>query len=165
MLSHVITGERIRNKFLLAGICVIGIFLFLLLKTRFFVSQVCFNKECLSVELAQSASQRSKGLMFRRSMPLKHGMLFVFPSDERWPFWMKNTLIPLDIIWLNKDKKIVDIHVNALSSEGNGAQLRVFTPVALARYVVEANAGFVGRNGVKIGNKVKFISRFVRQYF
>ena len=71
-----------------------------------FVSEqekVCFQDNCFNVELVATPGERAKGLMFRRSLGYKQGMLFVFEDESIHSFWMKNTFIPLDIIWLNID--------------------------------------------------------------
>src|SRR5262245_59998767 len=70
-------------------------------------NQVCLHDNCYSVEVAIKSEELSKGLMYRESMPADQGMLFVFPSLERHNFWMKNTKIPLDIIWLDNSRRIV----------------------------------------------------------
>src|SRR6186997_532155 len=61
----------------------------------------------VEAELAYTDANRARGLMFRESMPSDAGMLFLFPSMDIYNFWMKNTLIPLDILWLNERKEIV----------------------------------------------------------
>lgn len=116
--------------------------------------QVCFGKNCLYVELAHTSEERAKGLMFRSNLAQGRGMLFVFPKDGLWDFWMKNTYIPLDIIWLNKDKSVVDILENARPVQG------IYPPVHKgvfpARYVLEANAGFVQHHKLKVGDRARF---------
>ncbi len=67
------------------------------------VDQVCFKNKCFVVELAQTIAEQSRGLMFRDHLDSNKGMLFVFDSSAIYNFWMKNTEIPLDIIWLDKN--------------------------------------------------------------
>src|SRR3990172_7339338 len=62
------------------------------------VSQVCFGQECFEVEIADSPEEQAKGLMGRESLEPGKGMLFVFPEEGIYPFWMKDTLMPLDMI-------------------------------------------------------------------
>lgn len=81
-------------------------------------------------------------------------MLFVFPKDGLWDFWMKDTYIPLDIIWLNKDKGIVGIFENARPAQGSYPP--VYKGVFPARYVLEANAGFVQRIKIKVSDRARF---------
>lgn len=121
---------------------------------KIFVPQACFGAGCLRVELAKTEAQRAKGLMFRSSLREDQGMLFVFPRDDYWGFWMKNTLIPLDIIWLDKDRRVVDRVENAQPFPG--VQPPTFRPVYPAKYAVEASAGFVKKNNVKIKDTVEF---------
>src|SRR6185295_13902305 len=66
----------------------------------------------IEAELADTIPKRTTGLMFRESLPPNHGMLFTFPEEQEWSFWMKNTRMPLDIIWLDKTKKIVHVERN-----------------------------------------------------
>lgn len=80
-------------------------------------------------------------------------MLFVFEKEEVQSFWMKNMKFPLDIIWIDKDKRIVDIKINVLPCNGSCAGLM---PQAKAQYVLEVNAGFTEKNRVKVGDRVDF---------
>ena len=94
---------------------IIGVFVFSSIAiVRFFIFSptVCLRGRCLKVELATTEKQRSRGLMDRTFLPETRGMLFVVPGDDFWSFWMKNTLIPLDIIWMDRDHKI--IHSNLI---------------------------------------------------
>src|SRR3989344_7880186 len=68
-------------------------------------SRVCFEEDCFFVEIADENAERMKGLMNRTSMDADRGMLFIWEEEEIYSFWMKDTLIPLDMIWLNKDKE------------------------------------------------------------
>jgi uncharacterized membrane protein (UPF0127 family) len=119
-----------------------------------FRPQVCFGSRCLRVEVARTQAQRAKGLMFRSSLKQGRGMLFVFPRDDYWGFWMKNTHIPLDIIWLDKDKKVVYKVENAQPSTADPPP--TFRPVLPAAYAVEANAGFVNKNNVTFKDTAVF---------
>ena len=103
----------------------------------------------LSVELARTARERARGLMFRRSLPADRGMLFVFEEEGDWPFYMKNTYIPLDLIYIDSDGRVV----------GCLEDLRPFDETARsvaapARYVLEVNAGSVRRWGLRPGDRV-----------
>lgn len=73
------------------------------------IKQICFQENCFEVELAITTEEITKGLMFRKELPQNKGMLFIFAKEGIRSFWMKNTLIPLDIIWLNKNKEVVFI--------------------------------------------------------
>jgi uncharacterized membrane protein (UPF0127 family) len=122
------------------------------------MAKVCMNAVCLKASIADSDSTRSKGLMFRKELPENQAMLFIFDKEGPYGFWMKNTFIPLDIIWVSRDKEIVDIHAGALPCQKDPC--RVITPRLPAKYVVEVNAGFTEKHKVKIGDKVRFKSSY-----
>lgn len=110
---------------------------------------VCFQSACINAELAETGEERSQGLMFREH--LEEGMLFVFETESIHSFWMKNTLIPLDMIWIGKNKQVVHLeHAVLCTTENCG----LYTPSAPALYVLETNAGFVETNGVSVGDTV-----------
>ena len=92
----------------------------------------------IDVELAQSDYEQQTGLMHRSSMKMNQGMLFIYPDERPRPtFYMKNTRIPLDLIYINADKQIVEINKNAKPYDEN--PIRAEQP---AQYVLEVNAGF-----------------------
>lgn len=71
------------------------------------IQKVCFNENCFTVELAQTDEQRQTGLMGREQLDKDKGMLFVYDEDGIYTFWMKNTLIPLDMIWIDSNGTVV----------------------------------------------------------
>lgn len=97
----------------------------------------------ITVEFAESNASRARGLMNRRSLPLDQGMLFIFPSPDSLRFWMANTPIPLDIIFVGADSSIVNIakRTTPLSRE-------YIRSTDLAKYVVEVRGGFSDRFGI-----------------
>ena len=97
----------------------------------------------IAVELAESREEQVRGLMGRRSLPAKGGMLFVYPEESDQQFWMKNTPLPLDFIFIASDSSIVNIvrRATPLSEER-------ITSAAPAQYVLELRAGFVDRHGI-----------------
>jgi uncharacterized protein len=115
---------------------------------------VCFGENCFMVEVARTNKQRAQGLMFRDYLDESGGMLFVFPKDDTYGFWMKNTKIPLDIIWFNFDKEVVFIKNSAQPCETNICS-PIF-PDKPARYVLEVNAGSAARLGIRLGDKASF---------
>ena len=104
-----------------------------------------------NVEIARKKIDRDKGLMFRKNLSLGKGMLFIFPSESKVSMWMKNTLISLDIIFVSKNYKIVDIinNAKAMSKE-------ILTSKVKAKYALEINAGLVKKLNIKIGNNIYF---------
>lgn len=102
------------------------------------------------VELAETPAQQAQGLMFRENLASDAGMLFLFREDRRASFWMKNTLIPLDMLFIHRDGRIESIQRNteplstrSVSSEG---------PVAA---VLEINGGLSSRLGIRPGDRVR----------
>jgi len=111
------------------------------------------------VEIADTEAKRTKGLMFRTHMPENNGMLFIFQTSASHAFWMANTKIPLDIIWINEDLRIVDISKNTPPCTESGtltSLCKAYTPKDKAKYVLEVNGGYTDKNEIEIGDEVKF---------
>ncbi|PIN94539.1 hypothetical protein COU53_03255 [Candidatus Pacearchaeota archaeon CG10_big_fil_rev_8_21_14_0_10_30_48] len=115
-------------------------------------NKVCFKEKCFKVEIANNEMKRSQGLMFRQILSENEGMLFVFPKEDNYNFWMKNTLIPLDIIWISKNEEIVFIEKNVLSCKEDPCQ--IYTSPKKALYVLEINSGQTEEIGINIGDKI-----------
>lgn len=122
------------------------VFLFLLACTS---PSVVFDNVSFDVEMAQTSEERAKGLMFRESMPENHGMLFVFEEDAPRSFWMKNTLIPLDMIFIDGNMTVVDVK-NAVPCKEDPCS----TYSAHGTYVLEINAGLAEKYGIKAGSRM-----------
>ncbi len=105
----------------------------------------------VSVEIANTPEQRTLGLMYRHTLAEDAGMLFVFKAPARVSFWMKNTLIPLDIIFADADGKIIGIVRNA-----EPLSERWLSVDGLSKYVLEVNAGFCARHGIVPGDRLEF---------
>jgi len=114
--------------------------------------KVCVRSKCYNVEVARTIAEWEKGLMFRQSLDKDAGMFFVYPADGFYPFWMKNTLIPLDMIWLDSNYKIVFVASDAQPCEKDPCPL--VYPNQRARYVLEVNAGEMKNLGVRTGDTV-----------
>jgi len=110
------------------------------------------SKIKIDLEIADTEYERQLGLMNRDTMEETQGMLFKFPEERFQSFWMRNTLIPLDIIFINKDKEIVTIHKNTkvLSTQS-------YPSSAPSIYVLEVNGGFTDRHNIQEGNKIFWI--------
>lgn len=103
------------------------------------------------VEIANSPEKREQGLMFQESLPKDAGMFFIFENSGYHSFWMKNTLIPLDIIFIDKHYTVVDI----LTAEPCTKEpCPVYTPKTTAQYVLEVPAGYSAEKHIQIGNAV-----------
>ena len=105
----------------------------------------------VSLEVAATPAERERGLMYRRSLAEGRGMLFVFDADGNQSFWMKNTLIPLDLLFIARDGTVVGIHANATPL--STANIAVGKP---SRYVLEVPGGWAARHGVAAGAQVEF---------
>ncbi len=110
------------------------------------------NKKIYKFELAITEAEREKGLMFRKSLDNDSGMLFVYSSMNYLYFYMKNTLIPLDIAFLDYDYKIIDIQSMEPLDE------TIIMSKKKAMYALEVNRGFFDRVGLKIGDRIDFIT-------
>jgi uncharacterized membrane protein (UPF0127 family) len=110
------------------------------------------QRAAVRVELAQTPAKRELGLMYRNHMDENNGMLFVFPASERLRFWMKNTEIPLDMIFADSSGRIVGIVAKA-----EPYSQRPVGPDADAQYVLEVNGGFCARHGVRAGDRMRFV--------
>ncbi len=114
-------------------------------------TKVCIKGTCVVAEIADDDYKRQMGLMYRESLKEDDGMLFVFKEEDKYAFWMKNMLIPLDIIWISKDLKIVDISTNVLPCRKSCDDI---IPKQAVKYVLEVNSGFVNRHKLNLGDKV-----------
>ncbi|BDQ04750.1 MAG: hypothetical protein KatS3mg084_0268 [Candidatus Dojkabacteria bacterium] len=99
----------------------------------------------LNVEIADEVHERSQGLMFRRNLENIDGMLFVFPYEANQSFWMKNTYIPLDIIFFDANKKFVHVAANAQPCGEIDAVCPTYSADVPVQYVLETQAGFLPR--------------------
>lgn len=108
----------------------------------------------LQAEVADTAVKRQSGLMFRKSLPQDHGMLFIFEQPDFYRFWMKNCLFPIDMIWLDQNKRIVSVTSNAPPCLSDPCP--TYQPASKALYVIETVAGFANENGLRPGMEVKF---------
>jgi len=116
--------------------------------------RVCFDERCVNVELAQTDEQRSRGLQFRESLGKNEGMLFSFFENKAHLFWMKDTLIPLDMIWLDHAGRIIYIAHNVLPCQSDPCP--VYGTNKNSQYVLEINAGTALEMGLKEGNRADF---------
>lgn len=130
------------------------IFLILISSGCIYNPYIDIGGEIVNLEIAENPKQRQTGLMFRESLCDSCGMLFVFEEEGTYSFWMKNTLIPLDMIFIDKDMVIVDI-MHALPCTEDPCMK--YTPTEKVLYVLEVNQNKFSEEIV--GKKVKIYSK------
>lgn len=116
--------------------------------------RVCFDNACFNVEVVDTPETRAQGLMFREYLPEDEGMLFIFEEEDVYPFWMKNTLIPLDMIWINSDWTVVYVARDVQPCEEDPCPS--INPWVPALYVLEVNAGLAEKYDVRVGSNAVF---------
>ncbi|MEO8189338.1 MAG: DUF192 domain-containing protein [Acidobacteriota bacterium] len=107
------------------------------------------------LELAKTPEDQAQGLMYRESLPEKRGMLFLFPDAGVHKFWMKNTMIPLDMIWLDANGKV--LFVNAGTPPCKADPCDNYGPDAPASSVLEIAGGLAAREKVTVGSMLRFL--------
>jgi len=117
-------------------------------------AKACFHDTCFALELAVTSEERARGLMYRESLDADRGMLFVFEKEGNYPFWMKNTKIPLDIIWMDENKQAVYISRNTQPCTMEPCPL--IDPRTSAKYVLEVSGGTCERIGLREGDELDF---------
>ncbi len=109
----------------------------------------------VTAELAVSDDERARGLMFREKIGIDQGMLFVFETEDVHHFWMKNTWIPLDMLWLDSARRI--IHIEADVPPCREDPCPSYGPWLPARYVLELKAGGAAEYGLKPNDRLQFV--------
>jgi uncharacterized membrane protein (UPF0127 family) len=106
----------------------------------------------LSIEVASTENQRSIGLMYRGYLDLNKGMLFIFEHPAIQRVWMKNTLIPLDVLFVSAQGKIISIHKGLQPCVKKSCE--IYDSMGIAKYMLEVNAGVVKKEKLKVGMTV-----------
>ena len=106
----------------------------------------------LNIEVADTNIKRELGLSGREGLQENEGLLFIFDKEDYWGFWMKDMNFPIDIAWLDKNKKIIYIK----SDVSLATYPEVFSPTAPALYVLEVNSRFFENHQIKIGDLAEF---------
>jgi uncharacterized protein len=114
---------------------------------------VVLHGQRYSAELATDEPGRERGLMMRTTLAADHSMLFVFPVSSPQGFWMKNTLIPLDILYFDTHRRLVSMQLNVPPCKADPCP--VYPSNTPARYVLELSAGTARRTGVEVGDELK----------
>ena len=117
--------------------------------------EVTLAGQTFSVELATTRGQRARGLMFRASMPANHGMLFLFPQPRPMAFWMKNTAMPLDILFFDQQARFISAHHNVPPC--HTARCPHYASKQAAAMVLELNGGRSAALGLKPGDQLRII--------
>ncbi len=119
------------------------------------------DQTSVRVEIADTPATRQMGLMFRENLLPSEGMVFIFDEPGYFPFWMKNTLIPLDMLWLDAEGRVVSIAQSVPPCEADPCPSYPPDPGSTATYVVEVVAGFAKQHAVSRGDvlELKGIAR------
>lgn len=114
---------------------------------------VILKGQNITVEVADSPSKQALGLMYRRELAEDQGMLFIYSRIETMSFWMKNTLIPLDIMFFDHDLRLINVSANTPPCKT--ARCPSYKSTAPGKYVLEVNAGLANKWGVQPGDKLE----------
>src|SRR3990167_11255116 len=111
----------------------------------------------IEATVVDNADERKKGLSEKEDLAISSGMLFVFEKSDSYAIWMKDMKFPIDIIWIDEGKKIVDIAENAVPEpKKKDDELKIYRPKGPAKHVLELNAGLVKLHNLQIGDTVNF---------
>lgn len=110
----------------------------------------------IKIDLVDTPMSREVGLMCVTKMPRTYGMMFVFPEEMDLGFWMKNTLVPLDILWVGPDKKITVIHEKLRASTIDTPDEKIVRASGRGQFVLELASGEASRRKLKAGDQLRF---------
>lgn len=108
------------------------------------------------LEVAADAESRARGYMYRDSVGPREGMLFVLEEDGRWPFWMKNCRVELDIVWLDSELRVVDIAHGQVPCPDDG-ECPWIRPMRPARFVIEFAGGTAEAERLRLGDRIAIL--------
>jgi uncharacterized membrane protein (UPF0127 family) len=117
----------------------------------------------LRLAVADDDKTRDLGLMCVTRMKPQHGMIFAFVQNQRWEFWMKNTLVPLDMVWLQPDGTITTIAANVPASTRETPDDAVARRAGIGEYVIELRAGEAAADHLRVGKRIAFEALHARQ--
>ncbi len=151
-----------KKSYLIIVVAVLVIFVWLTIKPnhsekKYNEIQIEIANHLINLEIADTNAKRELGLSGHKPLVDDQGMLFVFNNIGKYPFWMKDMLFPIDIIWLEPSN--IDGIVNVVYIEKNAqpnSYPTTFGGQVDAQYVLEVNAGFSDKNNLKIGDQIKF---------
>ena len=147
-------------KTYIVGLLIIGFLAFLGWQVYQYTQYLQYQRAPLTIagssfdmRVVSSNPQREKGLSGTPKLDKTDGMLFVFENDDTWGIWMKDMLIPIDIVWLNSEKKVVYMVKDA---DPSSYPHTTYRPARKARYVAEFQAGTIERRNIQIGDQAAF---------
>ncbi len=120
------------------------------------IREISLKGHIFVLEIADTQAERALGLMHRENLAENAGMLFVFSAERTLNFWMKNTLIPLDILYMDAEGVIVDIQTMHPQPGVSDSELRTYPSAAPAQYALEINAGLAESLGFAVGDQALF---------
>ena len=142
------------------GILIAGVLAIIIASTAAFMvlnfkptTEVRVGTGVFQTRIADNEASLQQGLSGVEKLKPNEGLLMIFASDDTWGIWMKDMKIPLDIVWLDSNKSVVNIVKNASPELST---TKTFTPVKAARYVIELPEGSVVKNSITIGDKATF---------
>jgi len=109
-----------------------------------------------NVETASSPWKKTRGLMFRRELASDSGLFMVFERERKHEIWMFGMRFPIDIIFINSDRMVVDIRHSVKPIGGDPKTWRIYKPKQKCKYVLEVNAGLASKTGTEIGDTLSF---------
>lgn len=134
--------------------CLIVLLLLILAGCQHQQHRVILMDKTFIVELADDDQSRAMGLMYRKEMADGEGMLFIFPDSQTRAFWMKNTLIPLDILYFDHNRRLVSISENTPPCKNTSTRCPNYPSAKPAKYVLEINAGLSQNYGFEAGDEL-----------
>jgi uncharacterized protein len=150
-------------KFLIINIFIITFFVFFYIK---FISKSCkkednaickvkINNNILELRVAYTEEKQAQGLMFKESLKENEGMIFIYDKSRFLSFWMKNTLIPLSIAFIDDDYKIIGIYnMNTVAKDTPENQIPVYSSPGKAKYAIEAKKNWFSLRNINVGTYV-----------
>ena len=144
------------NKTVIAALCGVLLSPLLQAQTAMPMMELTAGFHRIEAEVAATDQNRQTGLMQRQQMAPQHGMLFVFPQPNTYCMWMRNTLIPLSVAFMDEEGKIINVEDMQPKTEDNHCARRP------ARYALEMNLGWFSQRGLKAGIRLNGIEKAPR---
>jgi uncharacterized membrane protein (UPF0127 family) len=114
------------------------------------------NGKKIRAEVAMTSVQMQRGMMFRDSLPQGQGMLFIHAKPDYYTYWMYQVKMPLDIIWMDSNRRIVEISVNTPPCQLRASECPSYGGSELAQYILELGGGEAARLGLRLGSVLTF---------